>query len=70
MAGAGEQGEGKAPAHVVVVRVEEPVAVPTARAEDDNLQGFDTIKFFSRVQNRNMYRVSHPIIHRGSLDKF
>ena len=37
MAGTGEQGEGEAPAHVVVVWVEEPVAVPTARPEDDEL---------------------------------
>ena len=38
MAGTGEQGEGEAPAHVVVVWVEEPVAVPTGCAEDDNLK--------------------------------
>ena len=38
MARAGEQGKGETPAHVVVVRVEEPVAVPTGCAEDDNLK--------------------------------
>ena len=38
MACAGEQGKGETPAHVVVVRVEKPVAVPTGCAEDDNLK--------------------------------
>ena len=42
MARAGEQGKGETPAHVVVVRVEEPVAVPTGCTEYDNLKCSDS----------------------------